>query len=668
MVDRRYILGALGALLGTAATDAIAKAKPKPKKASSKKAASSKSARGKKGKADAHDKKGKRGRHERPEPRHVAETPREPPPPPVPEVSSPEAAAALNTAFEQILKEQFLAQPTVVTGLGFDKGEYAAAKSRIEDRSEASKASTVARLGRAMQALNAVDRDQLSASDRIQYDSVRWDYATQLQLAQGFAYGDYGAYSWGFASPYVISQLSGAYQYIPDLLDSQHTIKARGDAEAYLMRLDGFARALDQESERFRLDQGRGVVPPDFVINAALKQLTALRDGDPASNTLINSLDRRATQAGIAGTWKDDATARVMGPIKDALTRQIDLLTAALPNAAHDASVRNLPNGEAYYALCARLGTSTDNTPREIHLLGLDLVGKLSDEIDRRLRQLGLTQGSVGARMNAMYVDPKYIYPNTDEGKAKLLSDLNAKVAAVQARLPQYFGVLPKAKVSIRRIPAETEAGAPGGYYQPGSIDGSRPGVYNINLRDTANNPSWTLPTLTYHEAIPGHHLQGTIQNEAQLPTIRKIQSFNAYVEGWALYAEQLAGEMGLYDNDPAGRIGYLHDALFRAVRLVVDTGIHYLGWSREQAVTYMMDATGDSESAASAEIERYCVWPGQALGYMVGKLTWLRLRDAAKAKQKGAFDIKAFHDAGLTAGSVPLSVLEQVYRARDMV
>jgi uncharacterized protein (DUF885 family) len=665
MVDRRYVLGALGALMGAVATDAIAKAKPK--KASSKKAAASKSTKGKKSKADAHD-KGKKGKHGKAEPRHVVETPREPPPPPVPEVSSPEASAALNAAYEQILKEQFLAQPTVLTSLGFDKGEYASAKSRIEDRSEASKAATLSRLSRAVQALNAVDRDQLSAGDRIQYDSVRWDYATQQQLAQSFAYGDYGVYSWGFASPYVISQLSGAYQYVPDLLDGQHTIKTRGDAEAYLTRLDGFARALDQETERFRLDLGRGVVPPDFVINAALKQLTALRDADPAASTLINSIDRRATAAGIAGTWKDDATAKVTGPVKDALTRQIDLLTATLPNAKHDASVRNLPDGDAYYVLCAKLGTSTDNSPREIHLLGLDLVGKLTDEIDRRLRQLGLTQGSVGARMNAMTVDPKYIYPNTDEGKAKLLSDLNAKVAAVQARLPQYFGVLPKAKVSIRRIPAETEAGAPGGYYQPGSIDGSRPGVYNINLRDTANNPSWTLPTLTYHEAIPGHHLQGTIQNEAQLPMIRKIQGFNAYIEGWALYAEQLAGEMGMYDNDPAGRIGYLHDALFRAVRLVVDTGMHYLGWSREQAITYMVDATGDTQSAAATEIERYAVWPGQALGYMVGKLTWLRLRDAAKAKQKGDFDIKAFHDTGLTAGSVPLSVLEQVYRARGMI
>jgi uncharacterized protein (DUF885 family) len=271
--------------------------------------------------------------------------------------------------------------------------------------------------------------------------------------------------------------------------------------------------------------------------------------------------------------------------------------------------------------------------------------------------------------MRAMYADPKYIYPNTDDGKAQILSDLNAKVAAVQARLPSYFGVLPKTRVAIKRVPVATEAGAPGGYYNPASLDGSRPGMYYINLRDTAEIPSWTLSTLTYHESIPGHHLQLSIQQEAGgLPMLRKLSGFNAYMEGWALYAEQLAGEMGMYDSDPAGRIGYLHDALFRAVRLVVDTGMHNLGWSREQAIAYMVDQTGDTESGATTEIERYCVWPGQALGYMVGKLTWLKLRDAQKAKQGAAFDIKTFHDTGLLCGAVPLDVLSHVYKDAGLV
>ena len=658
MVDRRYILGSLAALLGSVATEVLAK----PKKKAAAKKSSGKSS-GKKGKKTTA--KGKKGHKAA----RVVEAPKPPPPPPVPSVSSPEAAAALSSAFDLILRDYLTAQPTQATAAGLDKGDFARLRQHIEDRSEASKGSTAARLRRAVTAMQAIDRNQLDAGDRVNYDTVLWDNTNQLTLAQSFAFGDNGAFSGGFPNPYVLSQLSGAYQYIPDFLASQHEIANKADADAYLMRLDGFARALDQETERTKADIGRGVVPPDFVINATIKQLTSLRDVDPASSTIINALDTKTQALGIAGTWRDDATARVTGPVKDALTRQIDLLTATLPQARHDAGVRNQPNGEAYYAQCVRLNTSTDMTPKEIHDVGLDLVSRLSDELDRRLRTLGMTQGSAGERMRAMATDPKYLYPNTDEGKAKLLGDLNGLVARIEARLPANFGVLPRAKVTIKRVPVATEAGAPGGYYSPGSIDGSRPGAYYINLRDTANNPSWTLPTLTCHEAVPGHHLQGTIQNEAKgLPTLRKLSGFNAYVEGWALYAEQLASEFGIYDTDAPGRIGYLHDALFRAVRLVVDTGMHSLGWSREQAIAYMMDKMGDHESAATAEIERYCVWPGQALGYMIGKLTWLRLRDAQKKKQGAGFDIKTFHDTGLLAGAVPLAVLEQVYKDKGLI
>ena len=227
--------------------------------------------------------------------------------------------------------------------------------------------------------------------------------------------------------------------------------------------------------------------------------------------------------------------------------------------------------------------------------------------------------------------------------------------------MPQYFGVLPKTKVVIRRVPVATEAGAPGGYYNAGSLDGSRPGAYYINLRDTAEVPSWTLPTLTFHESIPGHHLQLSLQQEAGLPLIRKVVWFSAYGEGWALYAEQLAEEMGMYQDDPLGQVGYLHDAMFRAVRLVVDSGMHGMRWSREQAVKYYTDALGDPEASAITEVERYCVWPGQACSYMVGKLTWLRLRERAKASLGPKFDIREFHDAGLLPGATPLAVLDGV-------
>jgi uncharacterized protein (DUF885 family) len=282
--------------------------------------------------------------------------------------------------------------------------------------------------------------------------------------------------------------------------------------------------------------------------------------------------------------------------------------------------------------------------------------------LDALLKAQGLSQGGVGARLAALTADPKYLYDNTDAAKERLIADLNAKVVTVQAKLPDYFGKLPKAKVEIRRVPKAIEAGAPGGYYEAGSLDGTRPGAYYINLRDTAEWPRWGLPTLTYHESIPGHHLQLTLVNEmTDLPLIRKMVWFSGYGEGWALYAEQLAVEMGLYDSDPLGKIGQLHDALFRAVRLVVDSGLHAKGWSREKAVAYYVDALGDKESGAITEIERYCVWPGQACSYMVGKLTWLKARDKARRALGAKFDIKSFHDAGLLSGALPLSVLDQV-------
>ncbi|MBN9578375.1 MAG: DUF885 domain-containing protein [Alphaproteobacteria bacterium] len=248
-----------------------------------------------------------------------------------------------------------------------------------------------------------------------------------------------------------------------------------------------------------------------------------------------------------------------------------------------------------------------------------------------------------------------------DAGKEKLIADLNVKVRTVRAMLPKYFRTLPRADVVIKRVPKYIEEGQAGGYYNSPSLDGSRPGIYYINLRNTAEVPSWTLPTLTYHEAIPGHHLQGAIQQEVNLPLIRKVSFFSAYAEGWALYAEELADEMGLYKNDPFGRIGYLHDAMFRAVRLVVDTGIHAMHWSRDKAIAYYVGAIGDPVPAATTEVERYCVWPGQACSYMLGKLAILRLREKAKRDLGAKFDLRDFHEAILRAGAVPLHVLDTV-------
>ncbi|HWE47296.1 MAG TPA: DUF885 family protein [Caulobacteraceae bacterium] len=569
--------------------------------------------------------------------------------------SDPAEAAKLNALFDRMFKEQLKESPQGMTGLGLDKGEGAWAKSKLDDASQAQVKRLIGLQRGWMSDLKRIDRAKLTGMDAVNYDTIYFQGDVTLSGAERFSYG-----ASGYPAPYLLSQLSGAYQSVPDFLDSQHSIETAADAQAYLSRLAQFATVMDQETERAKADGAAGVIPPDFVIDKALIQMKALRSTPAEKTTLVGSVVRRTAEKHIDGDWGGRAKSLVDGPVFSALDRQIALLESWLPHATHHAGVDRLPNGAAYYAFGTKYYTTSGMSPDEIHKLGLDLVASLSADADKMFASQGMTQGTVGARMAALFKDPRFIYPNTDEGKDQLLAYLNGLVKIVSAKLPQYFGALPKAGLDIRRVPKPIEAGAPGGYYNAGTLDGSRPGAYYINLRDTAEVPKWTLPTLTYHEGIPGHHLQGTLALEAQgIPMIRKVVWFSGYGEGWALYSEQLADEIGMYADDPFGRIGYLHDAIFRAVRLVVDSGMHAKGWSREQAIKYYMDAIGDPETVATTEVERYCVWPGQACSYMIGKVTWLRLRAAAKAKLGDRFDIRAFHDAGLLAGAMPLEVLE---------
>ncbi|MGC1301410.1 MAG: DUF885 family protein [Caulobacteraceae bacterium] len=565
------------------------------------------------------------------------------------------ASAQLKTLFNQFMSEDLDHSPETVTGLGLDKGARASQKFKLDDGSLAATADAKHRNAEQLRKLQAIDRGALSGQDVVDYDSVLYVADIQDQANRAFNYGGGGA-----GAPYVVSQLTGAYQSVPDFLDSQHTIETKADVDAYLARLEAFSTALDQDSEQVRHDVGLGVFPPDFILDKTLIQLRALRDATPDKSNLVQSVIRRAREKHIPGDYADVAARIYTGKVQPALDRQIALMGDLRGHAVHDAGVARLPQGEAYYRLSLENWTTTNRDPADIHRVGLELVADYGAQADAILKGQGMSQGTVGERLRALYDDPKYRYPNTDEGKVKLIADLNVKVAEVQAKLPQWFKTLPKAKLDIRRVPKATEAGAPGGYYQNGSLDGARPGAYYINLRDTAEVPTWTLPTLTFHEGIPGHHLQLSLAQEAPLPMIRKIQFFSGYGEGWALYAEQLAVEMGMYQDDPLGHVGQLHDAMLRGVRLVVDTGLHSQGWSREQAIKYYVEALGDQDASATTEVERYCVWPGQACSYMLGKLDWLRLRQKAKDALGDKFDIRAFHDAGLLSGAMPLAVLDR--------
>ena len=565
--------------------------------------------------------------------------------------------SALDALFAAFAQEMMQRSPELATSLGLDHGALAPLKSRLSDASLAAYKQDKIDAARRLGQLRAIPRDGLTGIDAANYDTVLFI----LTVAnQGFTAFDYGGNPSG--APYVLSQLTGSYQQVPDFLDNQHSIDTEADAEAYLSRMQAFVTVMGQELEMARHDVAMGVCPPDFIIDKALVQMQVFLDTPPHDATLVRSLARRLTEKKLDGSFATRAASLYRDGVQPALQRQADYLKSIRPHAPSEAGVAHLPKGPEYYTISLKQYTTASLSPDDIHKTGLDLVTKLSAEIDAALRAQGMKDGTVGQRLIKLADDPQYRYANTDEAKETLIADLNKRVAVVQAKLPAWFGTLPKSHVEIRRVPKATEAGAPGGYYQPGSLDGKRAGAYYINLRDTAEVPRWALPTLTFHESIPGHHLQISLANETPgLPLIRKIIGFSGYQEGWAVYAEQLAVEMGMYDNDPFGHIGQLQAALFRAVRLVIDSALHAQGWSRDKAVDYYVDTIGEKRSAAITEVERYCVWPGQACSYMIGKLTWLRLRDRAKTTMGPAFDIKKFHDAGLLSGALPLDVLDQV-------
>ncbi|WP_172448476.1 DUF885 domain-containing protein [Caulobacter mirabilis] len=571
--------------------------------------------------------------------------------------SDPAEVKKMNALFDSFVDKQMRRQPEAPTSLGLDKDALAWTKSALSDQSLTAIKEN-AQIGEAqLKQLRTVDRSKLAGLDATNYDTV--DFVMNVSAEFNRKYDYIGAYG---GAPYVISQLTGSYQSMPDFLDSQHTIETKADADAYMARVEAFGRMLDQEVEVARHDAALGVIPADFTIDKALTQFKAMLGVEADAAPLVTSVARRAKEKNIAGDYGGQAAKLYVEKVRPALERQQALLQEWRGKAVHDAGVWRLPKGEEYYRTSLESYTTSKITPAEIHKIGLDMVASLGAEADKLMRKAGYASGTVGERFRQMYADPKQHYPNTDEGKVELIKDLNKKVAEIMPKLPKYFGQLPKAPLEIRRVPKAIEAGAPGGYYNSPTLDGSRPGIYWINLRDSAEQPRFTLPTLTFHEAIPGHHLQLALNNEAgDLPLIRKMIGFSGYSEGWALYAEELAVEMGMYENDVEGHIGMIHDAMFRAVRLVVDSGMHDKRWSREQAVKYYVDTIGDQEASAITEIERYVVWPGQACSYMVGKIEWLRLRAKARKVLGKKFDIRKFHDVGLLSGGVPLTVLETV-------
>ena len=540
-----------------------------------------------------------------------------------------------------------LRYPADASELGIDTGPRAALRGRLQDKSAAGQQAIAAALRNDLALLRPTAAVGLDATNRLHFDVVRTAYETALN-GFAFRYGEVAVGGWR-NSPYVVCQNVGAYIDITRLLTATQKLDSAPDADAYLARLEAYAAQLDGETARLAHDGALGVVQPEFLLDKTLVALRTARGGEPGGWAIVAAL------AAKLPSRRQAAEQIARERIAPALDRQIAALAAQRPRAGNVAGVWRLPDGDAYYRWALGAATTTTRSPDEIHAQGLDELRRYQAQMDAILRPLGYTQGSVGARMTALGKDSRFLFRDDDAGRAQIIAFMQKQIDAIRPKLPGAFGHPVRGLVEVRRIPPAEEPGAAGAYGGPGSIDGSVPGKLWINLRNPAGLPRYSLPTLAYHEAVPGHVWQG--EYAFRLPLIRSLLSFSAYQEGWALYAEQLADELGMYDAEPVNRLGYLQSMAFRACRLVVDTGLHAKRWTRAQAIAWFADANGQDPGEVSSEVDRYCSWPGQACAYKVGHSEILRLREVAK----GRLDLKAFDDRVVQAGPVPMTVLGRI-------
>lgn len=465
---------------------------------------------------------------------------------------------------------------------------------------------------------------------------------------------------------YPVNQLFGVQNGFPSFMESTHQVHDVGDAEDYISRLSKVGIKFDQVLEGLVHRENLGILPPQFVVTKVLAEMNSFVDTPAEENILFVALAEKMTAAELDQTDQNELATQAKQEIEQtvypAYQKLIDYFVKLDNKVSENHGVWNLPDGEAFYALALKFFTTTDYTPDYIHDFGLQEVDRIQAEILDILAAEGWdVSGGFTSSIENMAINPRFYYSDSDEGREQILDDYKTMLVDVEKQMSSHFYDLPEAKVDVQRIPEFKEKTAPGAYYQRPAMDGSRPGVFYANLYDIKATPKYGMKTLAYHEGTPGHHYQLSIQQELEdMPFFRKMVPFTAYSEGWALYAERVAYEMGMLP-DPYDNIGRLQAELFRAVRLVVDTGIHAKRWTREQAIDYMAANTGMAESDVVSEIERYFVMPGQATAYKVGMTKILELREKAQKALGSAYDVRDFHRVVLNNGSVPLNILEQL-------
>ena len=504
-------------------------------------------------------------------------------------------------------------------------------------------------------------RAKLDRQDQITYDILVDQYETALSFQR---------FDW--LAPdglYPISPMFGMQVQLPNFMQTTHVVTNDKTARNYVKRLQAMGDKLDSVTAEMQRQAQAGVVLPKSLLDRSLIVIHDTVAAKPEENALVTSFVVRMNRVkALDEARKKELEQRAVEALRTRVYPAYGRMSAALEavkplaDAQQGAGVGRLPDGAAYYAAMLKQMTTTDYSPERVHALGLSEVARIVQQMDTLLKAQGLSAGSVGARMAALGKDPRFLLPNNDDGRKQVLARYQQILDEVNARMPEYFRSLPPTRLTVERVPASGEKGSSGAYYQQAAMDGSRPGTFFANLRDLNETPTWSMKTLAYHEGIPGHHFQISIALGLKgLPLIRQQTLYTAYAEGWALYAEYFAAEIGMYKDDAWGDLGRLRLELLRAARLVVDTGLHAKGWSREQAIDYMVSTTGMAEADVTSEVERYMALPGQACAYKVGELKILELREKAKAALGPRFNLKDFHAVVLENGGVPLTLLEQL-------
>jgi len=551
----------------------------------------------------------------------------------------------LDAFFEEFAAEWMRANPDQVVSTGYFTGEE---QDRLEQQltpqTRAHQLASIERAQRGLATLATFDLREASDTQRVSAEAMRW----QLQmLVDGEPWLDHD---------FPLQQMNGANVNLVNQLTVVHPIRTARDAENYVVRLQALAPRLREATAEAARRAAAGVLPPDFILEATILQMERFIAPEPAENPLATTLvTKMGPLADLAPARRDalaqQAIAIVTDSVYPAWREGIAALQQQLPRATSDAGLWRFAQGESIYAHQLRRYTTTELGADEIHRIGLREVALIEAQMDTLLKEIGLAEGSVSERVETLR--QRLAYPDTDEGHAKLMADIEVYMRDAEARAVEYFDKRPRSAVIAQPYPRFRWANAAASYTAP-PLDGSRPGIFQMPLRpDELTN--FGLRTLTYHETVPGHHFQIALVGEDQnLPKFMQTRAFGgvaASSEGWALYAEQLAVEAGWYEGDIPGLLGQLNDALFRARRLVVDTGLHAKQWTRQQAIDYGISAS---------EVDRYVVMPGQACAYMIGKLRILELRERARAELGDAFSVREFHNVVLGLGVVPLAVIEQ--------